>query len=49
MDAPLAQPAYGLGTKLLASTSALYRPATGLRLMHRFDEGITRAITGACA
>ena len=27
----------------------LYRPSIGLQLMHGFDDGITRAIAGACA
>ncbi len=27
----------------------LYRPSTGLQLMHRFEDGITRAIAGGCA
>ena len=27
----------------------LYRPSTGLQLMHRFEDGITRTIGGGCA
>jgi len=27
----------------------LYRPSTGLQLMHRFDDGITRTIAGGCS
>jgi hypothetical protein len=27
----------------------LYRPSTGLQLMHRFQDGITRAIAGDCS
>ncbi len=40
--------AHGIWITPLQAELWLYRPATGLQLMHRFEDGITRAIAGSC-